>query len=76
MPKKSFYKLNEQKKVKGESFLLNPRIAATMAIFKAGGMNLPYLRIKQLLKEDLPECKIKYGVRMVRRYTDMFTENV
>ena len=53
---------------------VNPRIAATMAIFKAGGMNLPYLRVKQLLKEDLPECHIKYGVKMVRRYIDMFTE--
>ncbi|MBO4920035.1 MAG: ATP-grasp domain-containing protein [Erysipelotrichaceae bacterium] len=54
---------------------VNPRIAATMAIFKAGGMNLPYLRVKQLLHEELPECQPKYGVRMVRRYIDMFTEN-
>jgi carbamoyl-phosphate synthase large subunit len=52
---------------------VNPRIAATMAIFKAGGMNLPYLRIKQLLKEDLPIVNIKYGVKMVRRYIDMFS---
>lgn len=61
---------------KGNPILMevNPRIAATMAIFKAGGMNLPYLRVKQLLKEDLPECHIKYGVKMVRRYIDMFTE--
>lgn len=51
---------------------VNPRIAATMAIFKAGGMNLPYLRVKQLLKEDLPIVNIKYGVKMVRRYIDMF----
>ena len=53
---------------------VNPRIAATMAIFKAGGMNLPYLRIKQLLKEELPECRAKCGLKMVRRYIDMFTE--
>lgn len=53
---------------------VNPRIAATMAIFKAGGMNLPYLRIKQLLKEELPQCYIKYGIKMVRRYIDMFTK--
>ena len=52
---------------------VNPRIAATMAIFKAGGMNLPYLRIKQLLGEELPECKMKLGVKMVRRYIDMFS---
>lgn len=53
---------------------VNPRIAATMAIFKAGGMNLPYLRIKQLLKEDLPQVNVKYGVKMVRRYLDMFSK--
>ena len=53
---------------------VNPRIAATMAIFKAGGMNLPYLRVKQLLKEELPQCDIKYGVKMVRRYIDMFAK--
>ena len=51
---------------------INPRIAATMQIFKLGGINLPYLRIKQLLGEDLPEIEIKYGVKMRRRYLEMF----
>ena len=51
---------------------INPRIAATMQIFKEGGMNLPYLRIKQLLGEDLPKINIKYGVKMRRRYLEMF----
>ena len=51
---------------------INPRVAATMAIFKAGGMNLPYLRIKQLLGEELPEIKIKTGVKMKRRFQEMF----
>lgn len=52
---------------------VNPRIAATMAIFKAGGLNLVYLRIKQLLGEELPNIKVRYGVKMVRRYLDMFS---
>lgn len=52
---------------------VNPRIAATMAIFKAGGMNLVYLRLKQLLGEELPVIDPKYGVKLVRRYLDMFT---
>lgn len=52
---------------------INPRIAATMQIFKIGGMNLPYLRIKQLLGEELPEIEIKYGVKMKRRYLEMFS---
>ena len=51
---------------------INPRIAATMKIFKEGGLNLPYLRIKQLLGEDLPDIEIKYGIKMKRRYLEMF----
>ena len=51
---------------------INPRIAATMQIFKEGGLNLPYLRIKQLLGEKLPKIDIQYGVKMKRRYLEMF----
>lgn len=53
---------------------INPRIAATMRIFKEGGMNLPYLRIKQLLGEELPHVEIKNGIKMKRRYLEMFAE--
>jgi carbamoyl-phosphate synthase large subunit len=53
---------------------INPRIAATMKIFKEGGLNLPYLRIKHLLGEELPKVDIKYGIKMKRRYLEMFTE--
>lgn len=53
---------------------INPRIAATMRIFKEGGMNLPYLRIKQLLEEELPRVELKYGIKMKRRYLEMFVE--
>lgn len=51
---------------------INPRIAATMKIFKVGGLNLPYLRIKQLLGEPLPDVEIRYGIKMKRRYLEMF----
>ena len=54
---------------------INPRIAATMQIFKEGGLNLPYLRIKQLLGEELPKIDIKYGVKMKRRYLEMFAKS-
>ncbi len=53
---------------------INPRIAATMQIFKEGGINFPYLRVKQLLGEPLPKVKIKYGIKMKRRYLEMFSE--
>lgn len=54
---------------------INPRIAATMKIFKEGGLNLPYLRIKHLLGEELPKVAIKYGIKMKRRYLEMFSED-
>ncbi|MBO4467850.1 MAG: ATP-grasp domain-containing protein [Clostridia bacterium] len=53
---------------------INPRLAATMAIFKHAGMNLPYLRIKQLLGEELPKIDPKTGVIMKRRFLEMFSE--
>jgi len=68
------FKLDE----KGQPVLMevNPRIAATLGIFAAGGLNLPYLRIKQLLGEELPEVNIKYGTMMKRRYLESFTMKV
>lgn len=53
---------------------INPRIAATMRIFKEGGLNLPYLRIKQLLNEKLPASNVKYNLKFKRRYLEQFSE--
>lgn len=53
---------------------INPRIAATMQIFKVGGLNLPYLRVKQLLGEELPKINVQYDVKMKRRYLEMFAK--
>lgn len=53
---------------------INPRIDATVSIFAAGGLNLPYLRIKQLLGEELPKVEIKYGTHLKRRYLETFTD--
>lgn len=60
----------------GEAQLLeiNPRIDATVSIFAAGGLNLPYLRIKQLLNEQLPNVNVNYGTRLKRRYMETFTD--
>ena len=51
---------------------LNPRITATIILYKEAGLNLPYLRVKQLLNENLPEVDLKYGVEMKRKYWDVF----
>ena len=53
---------------------INPRIDAPVSIFAAGGLNLPYLQIKHLLGEKLPNIDIKYGTRLKRRYSEMFTD--
>lgn len=53
---------------------INPRIDATVSIFAAGGLNLPYLQIKHLLGEKLPSVDINYGTRLKRRYSEMFTD--
>lgn len=53
---------------------VNPRLAATMSVIAVGGINLPYLRIKQLLGEKLPHLEVKYGTGFKRRYLDMFVD--
>ena len=53
---------------------INPRQTATMSVIAAGGVNLPYLRVKQLLGEELPNCKPIYGTRLRRRSGEMFTD--
>ena len=47
---------------------INPRLTATVSVIAAAGINLPYLRVKQLLGEDLPKCNLRYGTTLVRRY--------
>ena len=54
---------------------INPRITATVSVIAAAGLNLPYLRIKQLLGEPLPECRIEYGTRLRRRYGEIYTDS-
>lgn len=50
---------------------LNPRITATIILFKKAGINFPYMRIKQLLGEPMPFCQLKDGIKLVRKYDDI-----
>lgn len=52
---------------------INPRITATVSVVAAGGVNLMYLRIKQLLDEEMPRCEPIYGTRLKRRYGEIYT---
>lgn len=60
---------------KGEAVLMdiNPRTTATISLFAAGGLNLMYLRIKQLLGEKLPDAQVVVGTRIKRRYGEIYT---
>jgi len=53
---------------------INPRTTATISLFAAAGLDLRYLRIKQLLGESLPEVNIIEGTRIRRRYGEIFTD--
>ena len=52
---------------------INPRATATVSIAAAAGVNLMYLRVKQLLGEELPVCNLQYGTRLRRRSGEIFT---
>ena len=54
---------------------INPRLAATLSVINASGVNLLYLRIKQLLGEELPEVNVNYGVKLKRRYHELFCDS-
>lgn len=50
----------------------NPRITAGIGAFVPAGLNLPYLCVKKLLGEELPNVSIRYGTTMRRRYLEMY----
>ena len=55
---------------------LNPRVTATIILYAGAGVNFPYLRVKQLLGEELPKLNIKYGTKLIRKYWDvLYNEN-
>ncbi len=54
---------------------INPRLSATITAYAPSGINYPYLRIKQLIGEELPDCKLKTGIIMQRRYSEVFFDD-
>lgn len=49
----------------------NPRITAGIPVFNLAGVNLPYLCVKKILGEELPECNLQYGKIVRRRWKEM-----
>jgi len=54
---------------------INPRLTAGVVSCAAAGVNLPYLGIKRLLGEPLPECEPRCGTRMSRHYEESFFDS-
>lgn len=50
----------------------NPRITAGIPAFAAAGVNLPYLCVKKALGEELPKVELKIGLKMKRRWMEMY----
>ncbi len=56
---------------------VNPRLSATLPFIARAGLNLPYLRVKQLMGYDVSSFKpkINYDLRMSKNYeSEYFTE--
>ena len=56
---------------------VNPRLSATLPFIARAGLNLPYLRVKQLMGNDVSKFKpeINYALRMSKNYeSEYFTE--
>lgn len=51
---------------------INPRLSATIVSYCPAGINFPYLQIKNLLCEKFEEPCINYGIKMQRRYNEVF----
>ncbi len=50
----------------------NPRITAGIPVFAIAGVNLPYLNIKRLLGESLPDVVENTGLIVKRRWKEMY----
>ena len=66
------FDLKENKNGKPYIMECNPRMTAGIPMFMAAGINLPYLCVKKIMGEELPELSIKEGMKMKRRYLEMY----
>lgn len=66
------FDLKEDKNGKPYIMECNPRMTAGIPMFMAAGINLPYLCVKKIMGEELPELSIKEGMKMKRRYLEMY----
>ncbi|MCK9331029.1 MAG: ATP-grasp domain-containing protein, partial [Candidatus Cloacimonetes bacterium] len=53
---------------------INPRLTATIVVSAVAGVNFPYLGIKKLLNEKYDNAIVQYGIRMIRRYEEVYDD--
>jgi len=51
---------------------INPRMSASVNLPSFGGINMPYLAVKQALGQRLPKMKINYGRKIIRYQTQLY----
>lgn len=51
---------------------VNPRIPGTIGLTVAAGVNMPYLAIKRILGEPLPELKARAGMTVIRHWDALY----
>lgn len=70
------YNVNIQLKTSENGYIkpyeINPRISGTIAACTGMGANLIYFAVKMALNERIPKVKIKYGIKMMRYWKEMF----
>jgi len=52
---------------------INPRMGGASIITTAAGVNLPYLSLKLAVGEKIPSHKIRFNVKMIRYWKELFT---
>lgn len=68
------YEFKENEDGQAVMFDLNPRIAASTAVFRAVGVNMPYLSVKLALGESVDPEPTDRDVSMMRYYQELFLD--
>ena len=52
----------------------NPRVQGTIVLCTASGVNMVYNSVKLALGEEIDECKVKWGTKMIRYWDEIYID--
>ena len=52
----------------------NPRVQGTIVLCTASGFNMVYNSVKLALGEEIDECKVKWGTKMIRYWDEIYID--